>query len=96
MKTKEPPYTEPYVRWCGRTVNKIIIYLLPDKMKADELMSGVNDTKDESKKSVAMTMIRRMLETGPILYENILQESEDKINYFLQIEKITHCVIQCK
>lgn len=56
-------------------------------MKADELMSGVNDTKDESKKSVAMTMIRRMLETGPILYENILQESEDKINYFLQIEK---------
>ena len=65
-------------------------------MKADELMSGVNDTQDESKKSVAMTMIRRMLETGPILYENILQESEDKINYFLQIEKITHCVIQCK
>lgn len=56
-------------------------------MTADELMSGVNDTKDESKKSVAMTMIRRMLETGPILYENILQESEDKIEYFLQIEK---------
>ena len=56
-------------------------------MTADELMSGVNDTKDESKKSVAMTMIRRMLETGPILYENILQESEDKIDYFLQIEK---------
>ena len=56
-------------------------------MTADELMSGVNDTKDESKKSVAMTMIRRMLETGPILYEKILQESEDKIDYFLQIEK---------
>lgn len=56
-------------------------------MTADELMLGVNDTKDESKKSVAMTMIRRMLETGPILYENILQESEDKIDYFLQIEK---------
>ena len=56
-------------------------------MTSDELMSGVNDTKDESKKSVAMTMIRRMLETGPILYENILQESEDKIDYFLQIEK---------
>ena len=56
-------------------------------MTADELMSGVNDTKDESKKSVAMTMVRRMLETGPILYENILQESEDKIDYFLQIEK---------
>ena len=56
-------------------------------MTADELMSGVNDTKDESKTSVAMTMIRRMLETGPILYENILQESEDKIDYFLQIEK---------
>ena len=56
-------------------------------MTADELMSGVNDTKDESKKSVAMTMIRRMLETGPILYENILQESEYKIDYFLQIEK---------
>ena len=56
-------------------------------MTADELMSGVNDTKDESKKSVAMTMIRRMFETGPILYENILQESEDKIDYFLQIEK---------
>ena len=30
MKTKEPPSTERYARWCGRTVNKIIIYLLPD------------------------------------------------------------------
>ena len=30
MKTKEPPYTERYVRWCGRSVDKIIIYLLPD------------------------------------------------------------------
>ena len=30
MKTKEPPCTERYARWCGRTVNKIIIYLLPD------------------------------------------------------------------
>jgi hypothetical protein len=33
MKTKEPPYTEPYVRWCGRSVDKIIIYLLPDSQK---------------------------------------------------------------
>ncbi len=40
-----------------------------------------------AKKSVAMTMIRRMFEIGPILYENILQESKDKIDYFLQIEK---------
>ena len=30
MKTKEPPSTERYARWCGRTVNRIIIYLLPD------------------------------------------------------------------
>lgn len=30
MKTKEPPYTERYVRWCGRSVDKIIVYLLPD------------------------------------------------------------------
>ena len=30
MKTKEPPYTERYVRWCGRSVDQIIIYLLPD------------------------------------------------------------------
>ena len=30
VKTKEPPSTERYARWCGRTVNKIIIYLLPD------------------------------------------------------------------
>ena len=30
VKTKEPPYTERYVRWCGRSVDKIIIYLLPD------------------------------------------------------------------
>lgn len=29
-KTKEAPYTEPYVRWYGRSVDKIIIYLLPD------------------------------------------------------------------
>ena len=26
----EPPYTERYVRWCERTINKIIIYLLLD------------------------------------------------------------------
>ncbi|MFL2101613.1 CPBP family intramembrane glutamic endopeptidase [Desemzia sp. FAM 23989] len=26
----EPPYTERYVRWCERTVNKLIIYLLLD------------------------------------------------------------------
>ena len=30
MKTKEPPCTERYARWCGRSVDKIIIYLLPD------------------------------------------------------------------
>ena len=29
VKTNEPLYTEPYVRWCGRPVDKIIIYLLP-------------------------------------------------------------------
>ena len=26
----EPPYTERYVRWCERTLNKIIIQLLLD------------------------------------------------------------------
>ncbi len=26
----EPPYTERYVRWCERTVGKIITYLLLD------------------------------------------------------------------
>ncbi len=30
MKTKEPLYTELYVLWYGRTVDKIIICLLPD------------------------------------------------------------------
>ena len=30
MKTREAPYTEPYVRCCGRSVDKIIIYLLHD------------------------------------------------------------------
>ena len=29
-KLKNRLGTEPYARWCGRTVNKIIIYLLPD------------------------------------------------------------------
>ena len=28
--SKEPPYTEPYVRCCGRSVDKIIISPLPD------------------------------------------------------------------
>lgn len=27
---KEPPYTERYIRWCGRSVDKIVICLLPD------------------------------------------------------------------
>ena len=35
MKTREPPYTERYVRWCGRSVDKIIICLLPDLKKGD-------------------------------------------------------------
>ena len=59
MKTKEPPYTERYVRWCGRTVNKIIIYLLPDSLiyvftfsfkypfplnlETDQEQDGIND-----------------------------------------------------
>lgn len=29
----EPPSTERYAWWCERTVNKIIIYLLPDREK---------------------------------------------------------------
>ena len=55
-------------------------------MTADELMSGVTDTKDESKKSVAMTMIRRMLETGPILYENILQNRKTRLIIFFRLK----------
>lgn len=27
------PSTERYARWCGKTVNEIISYLLPDKGK---------------------------------------------------------------
>ena len=38
MKTKEPPSTERYARWCGRTVNKIIIYLLPDIIQIAEMI----------------------------------------------------------
>lgn len=30
VKTKEPPRTERYARWCGRSEDKIIIFLLPD------------------------------------------------------------------
>ena len=30
VQTLEPPYTERYVRWCGRSVGKIITHLLPD------------------------------------------------------------------
>ena len=29
MKTKEPPYTERYVRWCGRSANQLMVSLLP-------------------------------------------------------------------
>ena len=29
-KLKNRLGTEPYARWCGRSVDKIIIYLLPD------------------------------------------------------------------
>src|SRR5690606_37879222 len=29
-KLKEPPYTERYVRWCGRSKREIIPFLLPD------------------------------------------------------------------
>jgi len=27
-ETREPPYTEGYVRWCERSVDELIIYLL--------------------------------------------------------------------
>ena len=30
VSRQEPPYTEPYVRWCERSVDELIIYLLLD------------------------------------------------------------------
>ena len=30
MKTKEPPCTEPYARWCERSANQLMVSLLPD------------------------------------------------------------------
>ena len=57
MKNKEPPYTERYVWWCGRSVDKIIIYLLPDfknkkvtKNKVKISLSFVQMFENEQKK----------------------------------------------
>ena len=50
VKTKEPPYTERYVRWCGRSVDKIIIYLLPD-------FGGEKDTRDKNITNVYKILI---------------------------------------
>ena len=61
MKTKEPPYTEPYVRWCGRTVNKIIIYLLPDAI----IQKNINFLRRPSKK--ADFIIENIFEEGNII-----------------------------
>ena len=51
MKTKEPPYTERYVRWCGRSVDKIIIYLLPDcttgERNTNQLINEFEQTLEE-------------------------------------------------
>ena len=30
MKTKEPPCTEPYARWCERSANQLMVSLLLD------------------------------------------------------------------
>ena len=46
MKTKEPPYTGRYVRWCGRSVDKIIIYLLPDLSRYGLLLTYGFDIGD--------------------------------------------------
>jgi hypothetical protein len=40
VKTREPPYTEPYVRWCERTVAEIISYLLLDANNVYKLCQG--------------------------------------------------------
>ena len=37
-KSTKPPYAERHVRWCGRSVDKIIIYLLPDSTQNFELL----------------------------------------------------------
>ena len=56
MKTKEPPYTERYVRWCGRSVDKIIIYLLPDfHSKVTDPYGNIISQTNEAGEKMTMT-----------------------------------------
>lgn len=61
MKTKEPPYTERYVRWCGRSVDKIIIYLLPDLMQQSVCKNEREKIMDNSKKSFLGELIKEII-----------------------------------
>ncbi|QTJ52844.1 hypothetical protein FE333_01455 [Dolosigranulum pigrum] len=41
MQDIEPPYTEPYVRWCERSTSQLMASLLLDlKSKIERLISG--------------------------------------------------------
>ena len=42
MQGIEPPYTDPYVRWCERSTSQLMASLLLDllKSKIERLMSG--------------------------------------------------------
>ena len=42
MKTKEPPYTEPYVRWCERSANQLMVSLLLDIKKIKKVLDRGN------------------------------------------------------
>ena len=56
MKTKEPPCTERYARWCGRSVDKIIIYLLPDFDYDGHFIDNIADESMDIEKIVEVKM----------------------------------------
>ena len=99
MKTKEPPYTEPYVRWCGRSVDKIIIYLLPDSIAIDSdgedydfktfSMAGVKDVLDSTCNMLsAVTEIPQTILFGRSPAGMNATGENDMENYYNMVENI--------
>lgn len=74
MKTKEPPCTERYARWCERSANQLMISLLLDFM----------EKMKERKKSMKRCKITAVRKTE---YKDLMEKYENPIQHACDIEE---------
>jgi len=95
----EPPYTERYVRWCGRSVGELITYLLPDSLieeiKCAENYLAIQKIRYEDY-FIYTIELQKGLENTKIIPLMILSFIENSIKYAFMDEKELHINICIK